>query len=134
MPKGLKALFVIYPWMPQFIKYVLIGGFSASVDVTAFYFMRLLLIPLYAANFLGTNLGISISFLLNARFNFKKTNKMALRGVKFFCVGYLGILLSTLLLYIGVDILGIPELLIKIGSVFFIAVVQFTLNKLFSFN
>ena len=129
-----KRLFAAFPWMLEILKYGLIGSFSALIDITAFYLMRTAAIPLYAANFFGINIGILISFLLNARFTFKKSDKMLSRGIKFFCIGYCGLLLSMGFLYLGVEMLGVPELIIKISSVFIIACIQFLLNKFISFK
>jgi len=130
----IKEIVKKFPFIPQLVKYGVIGCFSASVDIATFHLSRLAGVPLYIANFIGINIGICISFFLNARFNFKKTDRMFARGIKFFGVGYCGLLLSMGIMYIGVDIMGIREIMVKILSVPFIVVLQFTLNKLVSFK
>jgi putative flippase GtrA len=89
---------------------------------------------IYIPNFASINVGIFTSFILNAVFNFKRTDKFSLRAVMFFMVGYSGLALSMVLLRYGVVVLGYNDWVVKIFSVFFVAALQFTANKFVTFK
>ena len=124
-----------YPIIREMILYGIIGGGSALLD-TLFYvlFTRVFTWPDLLSNFLSVNIGIAVSFCLNTYFNFKKHDRLKQRAVSFFCVGYAGLLLSTGLLFFGVQILHFDDLLIKIVSIFIVAAFQFVLNKLITYG
>ena len=118
----------------EIMLYGIIGSCCAALDSGIFLLLWKSGINLYAANFISINVGICTSFLLNTFINFKVKDKLKIRGVKFFSVGYAGLLLSMIVMHIGVKALGAKEILVKIVSVFIVAAVQFTLNKLFTFR
>ena len=89
---------------------------------------------IYFPNFVSINIGILCSFLLNAFFNFKRSDKLWRRALKFFAVGYCGLVLSMLILRIGVVRFDFDDKLVKLFSVFFVAALQFILNKFITFN
>ena len=80
------------------------------------------------------NIGILSSFLLNTYLNFKKTDQTVKRALCFFSVGYCGMGLSMVLLYIGTNIMGYGDITIKIAAIFIVAVFQFILNKLVTYS
>jgi putative flippase GtrA len=118
----------------EILLYGIIGSCCAALDSVIFLLLRKAGVNLYAANFVSVNTGISASFLLNTFINFKVKDKIKIRGVKFFAVGYTGLMLSMLVMHIGVKVLGTKEIFVKIVSVFIVAAIQFTLNKLFTFK
>jgi len=111
------------------------GLTAASLDTITYYLLtRSTHLNEYLANFIGINIGISVSFYLNAFYNFKKTDKLKARAAKFFLVGYVGLLLSMIILYLGTRVLIINDIYVKVGSIFVVAAFQFVLNKLFTFQ
>lgn len=119
----------------QILLYGIIGGLAAGIDSGIYYFLtRLYSINEFAANFASVNIGITISFLLNTFINFKMTNKIWLRAISFYSVGYLGLALSSFILYVGIHVLELNDFVIKISSVFLVALFQFVFNKLVTFG
>jgi putative flippase GtrA len=118
----------------QILSYGLIGMFCASLDSFVFYLLRKNALNLYLANFISVNIGIMTSFLLNRHFTFKVKNLIFKRGLKFFAVNYCGLLLSMGILYVGSNIMNQNDMYVKIVSIFFVALFQFTLNKLLTFK
>jgi len=118
----------------QIISYGLIGLFCASLDASIFYILRKNALNLYLANFISVNIGIITSFLLNRHFTFKVKNFIFKRAVKFFCVDYCGLGLSMLIMFIGTVKFEQKDIYIKIISIFFVAIFQFTLNKFVTFK
>lgn len=65
---------------------------------------------------------------LNSFINFKKTDVLGKRAMKFYGVGYIGLLLSTLIMW-GVEKMNIQQMYVKIFSVILVAAVQYLANK-----
>ncbi|NLL02510.1 MAG: GtrA family protein [Mollicutes bacterium] len=130
----IKRIINEYPIIKEMFLYGIIGLTCAGIDTLSFIGLRNISVPLFIANFIGINIGITCSFLLNAHFNFKVKDNMGKRALKFFVVGYIGLLISMLVFYIGVNKLQYNEITVKLFSVIFIAIIQFCLNKLFTFN
>jgi len=118
----------------QIIPYGLIGLFCASLDASIFSVLRENDINRYLANFISVNVGIFTSFWLNRHFTFKVKNLILRRTIKFFCVDYCGLGLSMLIMFIGTTKFGQKDIHVKIISIFFVAVFQFTLNKFVTFK
>ena len=64
---------------------------------------RLFTVNYQIANFISVNLGILNSFLLNRHYNFKVKDKTLKRLVTFYIVGYLGLALSSILLWLFIE-------------------------------
>jgi len=118
----------------QFIKYCMIGGFTSLTDTLVFYLLRKMGVNLYVANFIGINIGITLSFLLNTFINFKMTDKLGMRAIKFFLVGYIGLCISFIIMYVGVKVFNQKEIIVKLISIVLVAIIQFCLNKLFTYR
>ncbi|MCL1955704.1 MAG: GtrA family protein [Fibromonadales bacterium] len=118
----------------QLISYGLIGLFCASLDASIFYLLRKNALNLYFANFISVNIAIFTSFWLNRHFTFKVKNLILKRTIKFFCVDYCGLGLSMLIMFIGTTQFGQKDIYVKIISIFFVAIFQFTMNKFVTFK
>jgi len=116
------------------VLYGLIGGFSSTVDVIVFILLNSRLnLNEFLSNAISVHIGILISFLLNSRFNFKKTDKLLKRLLSFYIVGLFGLLISSGMLSLG-NALQLPINYVKIASVFIVAAIQFCLNKFLTFR
>jgi putative flippase GtrA len=117
----------------QFILYGIIGIIASTTDVIIFTLLSNN-INIFISNAISVNTGITISFFANTFINFKKKNRIFKRFLMFFTVGYIGLGLSSLILFIGVDLLEIEKIYVKVFTVFFVAIVQFILNKYITFK
>jgi putative flippase GtrA len=117
----------------EIILYGLIGGISAGMDTLLFWLLSKAINP-FVANCISVTMGITISFLLNTFLNFKVRDRLFVRAVSFYAVGFTGLALSSLLLYLGIEVLHVDGLFVKIILVFIVAAVQFILNKLVTFR
>lgn len=118
----------------QIILYGFIGALSSGLDLLIFTLFANIGINIYISNFISINVGIICSFFLNSYFNFKLTDRMLTRGLKFFMVGYCGLALSMLIVYLGGNVFHIGEFITKVISIFIVAAFQFVLNKLITFK
>jgi putative flippase GtrA len=118
----------------QIVLYGIIGGGSALLDFLLFTLMyKQFGWNEYFANCISVHSGIAMSFILNRRFNFKKTDRLLFRAVSFYITGLFGLALSQGLLWMG-GILLLPVVMVKFMSIFIVASVQFVINKLVTFN
>ena len=92
------------------------------------------ILPYLWANVISTHCGIFCSFLLNRQFNFKVKNKTVIRFLSFYIVGLIGLGISSLLLYLLVDIASLNELVCKLLTIVLVAIIQFILNKFITFK
>lgn len=117
----------------QFFKYCLIGFISIMPDFALFYFF----IKTTSTNYLWLNvftisIGITISFLLNAKFNFKISNNYLRSFAKFYMVGTLGIAISNLILFLLHGQLQISSITSKAVAILIVTLIQYYLNKNYS--
>lgn len=127
---SLRELFFRYQ---NFLLYAIIGGFCAALDF-AVYSALCFILPYLWANVISTHCGIFCSFLLNRQFNFKVKNKTVIRFLSFYIVGLIGLGISSLLLYLLVDIASLNELVCKLLTIVLVAIIQFILNKFITFK
>jgi putative flippase GtrA len=118
----------------EIVLYGIIGSFSSGLDGFVFFLFQKLNWNVYISNFISINLGIFSSFFLNTFFNYKVYNKLLLRAIKYFSICYLGLILSTLIIFIGVDVLNKNKIIIKIISVILVAAFQFLVNRGIAFK
>jgi putative flippase GtrA len=118
----------------QVLLYGVIGGCSALLDLLLFTLLYVkFTINEFLANVISVHAGIGLSFMLNRNFNFKKTDRVLFRASSFYLTGLFGLLLSQGLLWFG-TVMTLPVMSVKIVSVFIVAAVQFTINKLITFG
>ena len=116
------------------ILYGIIGAISAGLDAFVFYLLyQKADINEFIANAISVHLGIFLSFFLNSRYNFQKTDQFKRRFFSFYLTGLFGLGLSTLILYFG-GLLEINVMITKIFSIVFVALVQFIINRVFAFG
>lgn len=125
----------IYRKHRHFILYVIIGSFAFLVDAGIFFLLLdTFRIHYVMANIVSVFIGIWVSFLLNARFNFKKRDKWTARLVSFFAVCLLGMTLGTLFLSFFYEIAGFWKFISKLLSVILAGGFQFLFNKNVTFR
>jgi putative flippase GtrA len=117
----------------QFFRYVFLGGIGAAIDLLSFYFLIKVFPSPLVANVVSTMLGILTSYLLNSRFTFKSQYNLN-QILSFTGVGVLGILLSTLIVWAGVNLMSATNLFSKVISMPIVALFQFSLNNHFTFK
>lgn len=127
-------LFDLFLKYQQFILYGVIGVLSASLDFFVFTFLTHLSLNYLLANVISVNCGIITSFILNRQFNFKVKNRSLKRFLTFYAVGLLGLCVSSIFLWLFVEIFYVKVLVSKIIVIFIITIMQFSLNKLITFK
>lgn len=119
----------------ELIVYGMIGCTGAGMDFVIFWFLTNKVgVHYQLANVISVTFGITNNFFLNAFFNFRTTDFLFRRFVKFFSVGMLGWGLSAGLLWLFISQFGWVEVFAKLCTIFFVTVIQFLLNKAITFR
>lgn len=119
----------------QFLLYCVIGLSGTILDFGIYSFLiRSRLLEYQAANAIGYASGTALSFILNARFNFRVTDRIAQRLICFFGVALVGWTISYVLLRLFIGNYDFNKYLSKMATLFVVMLVQYNLNRWFSFR
>lgn len=125
----------LYSKYRNLILYGIIGGLSVSIDFAVFGLLTHFFPEYYLlANIVSVNCGIVNSFLMNRHFNFKVKNKSVFRFMVFYIMGMIGLLISSGMLYLMVNMADMNLLVSKVVTIFVVTLFQFTLNKNVTFR
>jgi putative flippase GtrA len=119
----------------QFLLYCVIGASGATLDFATYSgLLKFTGLHYQAANAIGYTAGTSLSFLLNARYNFCVRDWLAARFVSFFGVAVLGWATSAALLQLLVGHFHFDQYLSKLAALCVVVLLQYNLNRLLSFR
>jgi putative flippase GtrA len=119
----------------QFLFYCLIGGCGTACTCLSYALLvKFAGMSYQLANAIGYAVGTAISFLLNARFNFRVSDKLGLRLIIFFSIAFAGWLVSAGLLYVLVGRCGLNAYYAYLIVIIAVVLLQYNLNRLISFK
>ena len=121
----------------QFLLYCVIGASGVLLDFGIYLLLvqtKAINVNYQAANAIGYASGTLLSFVLNARLNFRVTDKIALRLASFFSVALVGWLLSAGLLQLLIGHYGMGKVISKLTTLFIVVLLQYNLNRRISFH
>ena len=87
-----------------------------------------------AATSVGFVVGALVNYALNHRYTFRSSKAHLNAGPKFFLVAIVTGILNSLLVYIGVNLVGANYLLVQIGATLIVFLANFALNSLWTFQ
>lgn len=126
---------LIYLRFRNLILYGMIGSFTSFLDFCVFTCLSHCLgIHYLVSNCISVFIGISTSFLLNRAYNFKVKNQVVRRFGVFLSVGIMGLMLSNIILWVGINLMCYNDVLVKISSIILVVGIQFLLNKFITFR
>lgn len=117
-----------------FIKYAVIGVSGVVIDFILYTILVNLGLSPVIASVLSVSAGIVNNFFLNAYFNFRKTSSLGRRFISFYLIGFTGVIMSVLFIYVLHNIFGFDPIVAKLVSVLPIIIFQFLFNKSISFS
>lgn len=134
----------------EVLKYGIVGVIGLGVEWISFFIFRdIFNLNYIVSHILGSILAISNNFILNSYFTFKATDKIWQRAASFFGIAAIGLIISSALLPILVSLLNycitsvdadinisqkVIQNLAKLGATAFVTIMQFFLNKYFTFK
>lgn len=130
-----QLILKLYSKFRILILYGIIGSFSSFLDFCVYTLLSQVAgIHYMVSNCVSVLVGITTSFILNRRYNFKVKDHTGQRFSIFLAVGLCGMLLSNLILYVGIDRLQYNQLIVKLASIVLVVFFQFILNKYITFR
>lgn len=125
----------LYKRFRNLILYGIIGCSSALLDFLIFTLLtEVLSVHYLIANCISVSCGLTNSFILNRKYNFKVTDKTLKRAVMFFVVGYCGLALNSTLLYVFINYVHLATPIAKLGAMAIEVLLQFIVNSLVTFR
>jgi putative flippase GtrA len=119
----------------QFLLYCVIGASGVTLDFGSYsLLLKFSGLHYQAANAIGYTAGTLLSFVLNARYNFCIRDWLVVRFFSFLGVALLGWLVSAALLRLLVGQLSVNPYLAKLGTLAVVVLLQYNLNRRFSFR
>jgi putative flippase GtrA len=119
----------------EFLLYCLIGGSGTALTCLSYALLvKYAGLSYQAANAIGYAAGTLLSFVLNAYFNFRVADKIALRLAAFFGVAFLGWLASAGLLHLLVGGWAWNAYYAYLIVIAVVVLLQYNLNRLVSFH
>lgn len=135
----MKKVKTLYNKNRNFFLYIIIGLSASSLDAILFIILHnFLLKEISATNpmiskSISLTFGITFSFFCNLKWNFKSEGYIFKRFVRFYTIGLTGFVLAFIANRIFVDIYNINPNIVNIGVIVPTAIIQYILNKTFSF-
>ncbi len=119
--------------MRRFVVYCIVGACAFAADYSLFLVLLDRQTNLYVANIAGIAAGIIVSFTLNRKYNFRKTDAVAVRATRFVIVAGTGMGLSSFFIMLLV-LSGLDPRLAKIISMGAVFAFQFLANSFWTFG
>jgi putative flippase GtrA len=116
-----------------FTVYVVFGACAFAADYSVFLLVLSLGFGPYAGNVLGICTGVGVSFSLNRRYNFRRTDLTARRAARFVTVALAGMVVSTLIIML-LAAQSVDVRLAKVAAMLVVFVMQFALNSFWTFR
>ena len=123
--------------LPKIVRYIISGGCSAFTSIGfLFVFVHFFGIHYLVASIIAFVLGFSVSFTMQKfwTFNNRETSRTHIQLAQYLAITLGNLALNTLLVYIGVAILGLWYLLAQIIASILIALYSYFVYQKFVFT
>lgn len=117
----------------QFLKFLVVGVLNTIIFLVVYYLLLNLGVNYIVSNISGFLVSILNAYFLNSKYVFLKNNN-AKNFLKVFMVYGTTTILSTLLLYLMVDIIKISDKIAPLINLCITTPTNFYLNKFWAFN
>lgn len=117
----------------KFILYTAIGACAFLADYAVFLVLLLISENPYTSNVAGICTGMTVSFLLNRKYNFLKLDAPRRRAAQFAAVATLGMAVSTLIIMLLIG-LNTDARVAKVIAMLSVFSLQFLMNALWTFR
>ena len=123
------------PLAKQFIKFGLVGLSNTAISMSLYYALVYLGVNYLVANLIGFMISVLNSYYWNNRYVFNKTEEGHLKPILKTYMAYGStLLLSTFLLYMMVQQLGISQWIAPLLNLAITIPINFLINKLWAFR
>jgi putative flippase GtrA len=121
--------------LTDLIKYGVVGGVGALIDVGVFFFgFHVLHISYIVSNIISSHFGIINNFFLNSYFTFSVNDSKIRRFSSYYCAALIGMVVSSVLLFLCVKELKLKPMVAKIITLAIVTFAQFIYNRSITFR
>ena len=125
----------LFSTIKQFLKFGIFGVSNTLISLGVYYLLYFMGVNYLIANTMGFIISVLNSYYWNNRYVFKKTQKGHLKPlIKTFMSYGLTFILSTGLLFLMVNYLGISKVVAPIIAIIITIPINFFMNKLWAFK
>lgn len=119
----------------RLFRYGVVGGFGTVLHLVIIFLLveYFKLTPL-VSSVAGFFIVLVVSYFLNRFWTFQTKNTNRFQFIKYVIVSLIGLVINVSIMYITIDILLWPYLLGAITMSFFVALTNFILNQVWTFN
>ncbi len=122
----------------QFVKFGLVGASNTVISLITYYIFVFLGLNYLVANFFGFVTGTLNAYYWNSRFVFKNKNDEGTKGIKIVFKTFVAygatFVLSSALLFLMVQIIGISQMVAPIINLAITTPLNFIINKFWTFT
>lgn len=119
----------------QFIKFILVGIINTTLTYITYVILRLFKIPPIICNTAGYIIGVINSYLWNKKWVFKTTETNVKKEfIHFIFVFFICYILQLLVFYLMINYTAINEYIIQIVGMAVYTILNYTLNRIYSFK
>lgn len=118
----------------QLVKFGLVGGIAFLIDFFVLYFCTSVLGIYYLiSSFISFTVSTVFNYIASVKWVFDVDKKKSQKKnfVIFIVFSVIGLLLNQLIMYVGVDLIGLYYLLVKIIATAIVMVFNFVTRKMF---
>lgn len=127
----IKKLFFKYE---KFIKFAIVGFGNLFISLVIYYLLVFFSINYQIANIGGFITGSLNGYIWNKLWVFKENKQNIISIIKFYSTYLATWLLSAVLLYIWIEIIGISDKIAPVINIFITTPINYLLNKYWVFN
>ena len=118
----------------QIFKFTIVGGIATVIDWSVYYICyNILNIYPLIANIISFSVAVVYNYWASVRwvFNVNENNSKKKMFIEFITFSIIGLLLTELIIYVGIDFLKMDAMLIKIIATAIVMVFNFVTRKIF---
>ena len=127
----IKKLFFKYE---KFIKFAIVGFGNLFISLVTYYLLVFFSINYQIANIGGFITGSLNGYIWNKLWVFKENKQNIISIIKFYSTYLATWLLSAVLLYIWIEVIGISDKIAPVINIFITTPINYLLNKYWVFN
>ena len=117
------------------LSYTWVGFVGIGIDFVVFLLLRSVFdTPPAIASMLSAATAATLTFPLNAHFTFQKKDDLHKRFIMYLLINGFGMLLGGFLVFVGFNLIGLNDKVVKFIATVIVAGTQFLLNKFVAFK
>lgn len=119
----------------EIIMYLIFGVLTTLVNIIVFYITSdLFMIATIPSNIIAWILSVLFAYVTNRRFVFSSKGDIKKELLSFFSVRLLSLVIDTIIVYIGIDVLMFDPLVVKIASNIVVVIANYIFSKFLVFK